>query len=177
MPMTLQHYVKAARRKHPNILAEVRAAYEVLGQVSKEHLESEISEWTTKPTFTVKVTVTKRKWQILVKYDGRTVGGKRFNWVDVGTGERGPNGEKYPIRPKKAKHLRFEVPFTPPAKTPASGPTNQLPPGVYYSGGIMHPGIWPRHFIQRLTDNLKDRNKSGGFRSVTEAAVKRGLRK
>lgn len=176
MPMKLVHYVKSAQRKHRKVVAEVKQAYERLGQNSVAWLYEQIPGWQSDPKFKYKVTMTRNRWQLAVYYNTRTRAGKRFNWADKGTGLRGPYQQSYPVRPKKQKSLKFTVPYN--AKTPPSGPTNQLPAGVYYSGGIeAHPGIWPRRITAKLYALMKARRTPGSFNSTTEAAVRRGLRK
>lgn len=176
MPMKLIRHPQSAKRKHPAIKAEVERTYHTLGKTIVTELMQEIADWGDKPTLTYKVVISNKRWSLTIKNDLRTSGGKKYQWADLGTGERSglPGRTAYDIRPKKAKMLKFVVPYN--AKTPPSGPTNQLPPGTYLAKKVTHPGIWPRKFMERKTNELKGR-KSGSFHAITEAAIKRGIRR
>lgn len=179
MSMKLERRPQAARRIHPEVLKEVRAAYHTLGEVSAQSMEDIVDDWDEPPVFDYKVTVTKKRWTLIIKYDKRTTGGKHFKWVDEGTGKYVPGGSEYVITSRyPGGKLSFDLPSMP--KTiPASGipsPSSQAPPGSFAMVSVVHPGIDPRHLSKPLYDLLKSRNP-GSFRNVTEAAIKRAFRR
>ncbi|KKN38128.1 hypothetical protein LCGC14_0756500 [marine sediment metagenome] len=180
MPMTLVRRPQAVRRIHPLVMKDMRVMYNVLGKAAVATLREEISGWVHQPVFKFEVSVTKRKWRLTVKWDGRTVAGKIYKWVSEGTGSRGddPAGETYFIYPKHANALVFGVPLV--TATEADG--GFIAPSAYWEEGtvitqkVTAPGIFPRHLGKDLYEHLKSR-KSGSFHNVTEASIKRSFRK
>lgn len=182
MTMTLVARPYAKRRMAPEVRRQVRQRLQVLGKVSIGVLEEDVRDWSEKPTFKAKVIVARKRWQLTLTYDKRTVGGKRYKWVTEGTGsynsETG-SGKSYIIEPRRQNGiLRYELPSL--TKTmPASGipsKSSQAAPGVVYAGAVEHPGIDPRKFEKPLLDHLKSRSP-GSFRNELEAAVKVAFRK
>jgi len=192
--MKLVHKPRSGRRQHTEILTEVRGAYKVLGNYIIDRLNQDVVAWSHKPAFKLQVVVNTKRWMITVKVDRRTKSGKIWTWVDEGTGERGddPSGKAYDIYPKKKKALSFLVPHVP--KTIPSVIKGLDIPGIVMTekGGLsagevesqnrvntqhVHaPGIRPRHFSKSLVDEMKQK-RPGSFKNVTEAAVKKGLRR
>ena len=144
-----------------------------------------MSDWEHRPRFWCRYAVGWKEWRVAFGFDGRTVAGRIYRWVDQGTGERHISGmgHSYVIVPKNAKALHFFTP-TPTKTTPGIrgiGPGivmqyNATPEEVF-TKKVVHPGIQPRDFSRTLRDMLNQRNRPGGFRSVTDAAVKRAMRK
>lgn len=180
MPMTMVKRPRAVRRIHPLVIKDMRLSYETLGKVAVGVLKDEVSGWDHIPEFTYTVSVGKKRWRLTLKWDGRTVAGKIYNWVSLGTGSRGddPAGETYMIYPKRAKALRFDVPLV--TVTQADGgfvaPSAGWEPGTIITGAVVAPGIYPRHLGKELYTHLKSR-KSGSFHNITEASIKRTFRK
>jgi len=183
MPLTLVRRPRSAKVQHGIIKEEVRKAYKKLAADTIATLKSDIDNWEHQPEFRSRVAVGDKLWYISVSYDTETESGKIYTWVDKGTGENAGRGGRYPIVPVEAMALSFYVP-TPIKTTPGVGGI----PGKVLSSGIgsqehiitkkvMHPGIRPRNFTKSLRTDLKQRAKIGGFRSVTEAAIKRGIHK
>lgn len=185
MPMTLVRRPRAARVQHEVILREVRTYYDRMGDDMIDRLQKDIATWDLQPKFRKKVSVSRKKWSITVAFDRRTKAGKVYNWVDKGTG-KGAGGSAYDIRPKrKGGVLSFMVPHKP--KSVASPISGYNVPGIVMASGnvqqenvitkkVTHPGITPRNFTLSLKNQMKDRNRPGGFKSVSDAAIKRGLR-
>lgn len=179
--MTLVTRPYAVRRMYPQVLQEVRKGYEDLAKIAIGVLEDNIAMFSDehKPTFTSKITVSKGKWQMVIKYDARTRAGKVYRYVDEGTGMAGGYREdRYVIRPKKAKALHFFTPFIPKTQGRSGVPpmSSLMPEAEHFRQAVLHPGIDPRHFNKELFEHLKSR-RPGSFRNVTEAAVKRGFRR
>lgn len=177
--MTLVRRPRAERRMHPVVMDEVANAYKILGKASIDTLNQDVADWEHKPEFKFVVEVKKKKWSFLIKYDKRTLGGKRYTWVNEGTGSYVEGGEPYIIEPKNPGGvLKYKLPSM--TKTlPYSGipsKSSQAPPGSVTRDFVEHPGIDPRHFDKPLMDHLKSRNP-GSFRNVTEAAIKRAFRR
>lgn len=184
MPLTLIRRPRSPRVLHDIIKEEVRTAYYTLGAEMIARLEKDIDDWAAKPDFQYRVEVGDKRWMVSIRYDKDTDIGRIYMWVDEGTAEAGGKGEKYPIVPVNAAALHFTVPNMP--KTRANVVAGM--PGIVWAHGhatiedvyrkkVMHPGITPRNFTKSLRDEYKQREKVGGFRSVTEAAIKRGIRK
>jgi hypothetical protein len=158
---------------------EVRTAYEELSRTSISKLNSNVSDWENKPKFKCAISVSNKNWTFKLGYDARTEGGKHYKWVDEGTGARG-GGEAYEIIPKKANSLVFIYP----PHIPKSMPIPPVPGLVKLGGPTLNKrkhvtalGIYPRNFSKELEKWMRNREQVGGFRSVTEAAIKRALRR
>ena len=180
--MKLLSKPKSPRRMHKHVLDTVEKAYqETLGKTITDRLVNNyLGAWEEVPKFSVETTVNEKRWEIRVKVDKRSKIGKIFGWVDKGTASRGLKGGKpYSITPhKQGGKLSFVAPIMP--KTFPSPPITGFPrrgtPTLQVRDEVMHPGIYPRNFSKDLSDEMKDRKRVGGFRSVTEAAVKRAFR-
>jgi hypothetical protein len=162
------------------IRSEVARAYDTLAQAAVQTLKDEIATWSHQPNITHKIDVTKKQWTLTIIIDEKSEAGKIYKWVSEGTGERSglPNRTAYTIRPKNAGALYFNLPATP-ASTGYNGevaPSTTADPGEFVMQEVHMPGIYPRHLGKDLYDHLKSR-RPGSFRNVTEAAIKRGLRK
>jgi hypothetical protein len=183
MPMRLMRRPRSPRVLHKIIRDEVRAAYHTLANAIIATLLRDIQSWSEQPEFKKYVAVGKQRWWISIKYDQTTKIGMIYYWVDKGTGERG-GGEPYDIFPVEADQLTFTVPHI-----PKTVPTEFGIPGivlqdfvsdsntVHTNAVLDHPGIFPRNFTQSLQDYYMYGRRPGGFRSVTDAAIKRGARK
>jgi len=182
MPMTLIRRPRSPRRLHKEILDEVRGAYQALAKDIMATLKNDVANWNEQPEFFSTVNVGTKRWFVSVRYNKETEIGQIYTWVDKGTGERG-GGQAYDIYPVNADALHFTVPHFP--KTVATGFGI---PGIVvqhaeatvsdvYTQHVTHPGIEPRNFTSSVRDYYGTRTRPGGFRSVTEAAVKRGARK
>jgi hypothetical protein len=161
----------------------VRDAYRKLCEDSIKTLKRDVAKWEHKPSFRYKVACGMKLWYIAISHDSGSEAGTIYTYVDEGTGKNAGHGGKYPIVPRNAKALTFAVP-TPTKTTPGVAGI----PGIVMAHGVMqrelisvkkvmHPGIRPRNFSKSLRKVLNDRNRPGSFKSVTDAAVKRGLRK
>lgn len=186
MPMTLVRRPRSAKRLHSIVRDEVRVSYKLLGDVAIKRLQLDIASWEDEPDFRAIVQVGTKQWRLRIAYDTTEMMGKIYKWVDEGTGERA-GGEAYEIFPKNADSLHFELPFEPKTVgSPLGGldiPGIVLAPGLgepvedVFVKSVLHPGIEPRHFTESLREYLSSRTRPGGFRSTTEAAIKRAQRK
>ena len=184
MPMTLIRRPRSPHILNAIVRDEVRDAYRKLCEDSIKTLKRDVARWEHKPSFRYKVACGMKLWYIAISHDSGSEAGTIYTYVDEGTGENAGHGGKYPIVPRNAKSLTFAVP-TPTKTTPGVA---GIPGTVMLQGKgmsrelvsvkkVMHPGIRPRNFSKSLRDQLNNRTRPGSFRSVTEAAVKRGLRK
>ena len=154
---------------------EIKAAYNVVGDDIVRDLNALLTGWSTKPKFQKKVFISPRQWRLEIRVDRRTRGGKRFTWSDKGTGLYGPKKARYPIRPKRAKALRFRVPHRPKTLAPGQAmPSGQAKTVVTQL--VMHPGIRPRKFTARTVKKYSNRMNRKGFYRRTENAARRGFR-
>lgn len=184
MPLTLIRRPRSPNVLHGIIKDEVRDAYKDLGSKIVQRLLQDIESWNGQPEFKVRVEVGNKKWYIAVSYDSTEGIGEIYRWVDEGTGEAAGHGGKYPIVPMNADVLKFEIPNNPKTVPDVGGfgvfgivlESGIVELGEVFAGKVMHPGIRPRNFTKSLKDDLKQRDRPGGFRSVTEAAIKRGKR-
>jgi len=180
MPLKLVHRPRVVRRVYPAVLNEIRNHYQALGVVSTQTLADEISSWEHQPEFYYEVKVTPGIWALKIKWNQKEKSGQIYGWVSEGTGVRGldPGGKEYDIVPKKAKALGFHLPMI--TKTYAASGTiapSALADSMDMRLQVVHaPGIYPRLFGKELYDHLRS-SKSGSFRNVTEAAIKRAFRK
>jgi len=167
-----------------NILQSVREEYVKLANDVVDELLNDIQGWKEKPRFTYYVAVSSNLWLVEIKMDARASISQIYRWVDQGTGLSGPRHSAYPIYPVQAKVLHFKVPHYPQTLPtgPVIGPRIVLGHGSSYQGDVFtykvtHPGITPRHFVKTITDKLKNRAWSGGFKARTDKAVKAGIRR
>lgn len=180
MPITMVRRPQAVRRLHPAVRKEIKATYDALGQAGTGVLREEVASWSNPPDFTYKVKISKKKWQLTITYNSKSKAGKIYDWVSLGTGERGddPAGKAYDITPKRSPVLIFPLPMVTKtmAVSGAIAPSAKAPPGIVFAGMVKAPGIYPRHLGENLYTHLKS-HKSGSFRNVTEAAIKRAFRR
>jgi hypothetical protein len=163
---------------------EVSQEYARIGQDIQGDLYAMLGpSWTHKPDITTKVTITKKRWQIQTKIDRRTKSGRIFWAVSAGTGIWGPKHRPYTIRPRRAKALRFKVPFRP-QTLPATAFTQRAralerkgPEETVYTQKVTATGIRPRNFHTRLRVRYNNRKWNGGFYQRSENAARRGMRK
>lgn len=157
---------------------EIKAAYNVVGNDVIRDLNAMIAGWSTKPKFQKKVFISAKRggqWRLEIRVDRRTRGGKRFTWVDQGTGLYGRRKRRYPIRPKRKKALSFRVPHRPKTLAPGQAmPSGQAKTVVTQL--VMHPGIRPRKFTARTVKKYSNRMNRKGFYRRTENAARRGFR-
>ena len=180
LDMKLVREPRSLKRMSGVVRKEVRKSYELLARAFITSVHSgPISTWTHKPSFSYKVTVSKRRYTLSIKYDGRTLGGRRFTWVDRGTGQYGLDGGKsYIIKARKKKALFYNLPTAMPKTMAFDGslaPSYTADEGSVVKNAVRHPGIKPRKLMENEIKLIKSR-KSGSFYNVTEAAIKRGLR-
>jgi hypothetical protein len=160
---------------------EVRASLNKLADTCIKKLAQDIDNWEEKPTFTKKVIVKPGEWAFEIHIKGNKKTKRLYGWVNEGVGVYGGKAALPDILPKrrnKTKTLGFSVPHQPkslPNPAVAGIPSNDTP-HFLRAKKVRHPGIYPRRFTETLTLWLKSR-APGAFRSVVEAAVKRGFRK
>lgn len=185
MPKPYMQLIRSPRsqtRKTDAVRREVAAAYRDLGERIAARAHQDVANWSVQPEFKVHVKVTKSRYLLEIKYDKRTEGGKRYYWIDQGTGQyaKSGKGSAYLITPKNPDGvLKYDLPTPMPKSNAADGslaPSYTAPPGTVTTKGVMHPGIKPRLFMDAFMADIKSR-KPGSFHNVTEAAIKRGLRK
>lgn len=183
MPMSLIRRPRAARMLQAEIVGEVTKAYDVLADNIIKTLQKDIASWEHQPVFSKTVRIRARRWAIEVRFDSESEEGKIYKWVDKGTGTWLPGGDYYDIFPVNADFLEFTIP-----EATKSVVTDFGIPGVVLQSAssepdfiktdhVSHPGIKPRNFTKSLMDYYKSRTRIGGFRSITESAIKRGNRK
>jgi hypothetical protein len=169
---------------HEHVLKVVDDAYQELGKVIIDRLVNvDLGAWDEVPTFKTETKVNTKRWEIRIRVDKRQQIGKIFGYVDKGTAARGDknvaSGKEYSITPKKkGGNLSFVAPLMP--KTFPSPGVAGFPrrgePHLQVRAEVLHPGIYPRNFSKNIYDEMKQREKVGSLRSVTEAAVKRAFR-
>lgn len=170
---------RSMKRITQSVQSEVRTAYEKLAVDSISKLNDNVENWENKPKFKSNISVSDKGWEFKLGYDGKTEAGMHYKWVDEGTGERGGR-EAYVIRPKRGKSLTFVYPPHQPKSIPippVPGLVKGGPAVIQNRKSVTAPGIYPRNFSKELEKFLKNREQVGGFRSVTEAAIKRAFRK
>lgn len=180
MPIRLVRHPRSLKRVHPLVRHEVSVAYAALAETVISLLLDEVADYSTKPEFEPNVSVGTKKWKFEIKLDKRKKANKLYVWQRDGTGPRANEPKPaFDIFPKKAPVLRYDLPSIPKIY-PDNGqiaPSSLAEPGTVYRGAVLdHPGIYPRNHGKKIVEKLKTRT-SGSFHNVTEAAIKRGLRK
>ena len=182
MPFELVRRPRSARRLHSIVRKEVRASYKTLAVFAVRRLEQDIEDWGEQPEFKTKVVVGMKRWSIRIDYDRESEIGEIYGWVDEGTGTYIGN-DAYEIFPVDADSLKFSVPYDPKTIPDLFGAglgivleAGDVQQDDVFAKRVLHPGIRPRNFTKSLQDFLKHPTKVGGFRSVTEAAIKRAFR-
>lgn len=169
----------SAKRRQIIVQEEVRKALADFSHVVMKRLNADVDNWDVKPEFNVKTTVSANTWKMEVKIDGRKTIGKIYGWIDDGVGEYGGKRPLPDIVPKRKKGtLGFIVPHSPKSLPNPSVPGIPSSESQHFvrAKSVRHPGIYPRSFTKTMVVWLKSK-ESGAFRSVLEAAIKRGLRK
>lgn len=182
MKMELVRSPRSQKRISKEIAEQLRVAYRTLGDVIISVANEDVADWEHKPEFRALISVTTKKYTLRVKYDGRTEGGKRYGWVGKGTAsyKEKRSGNPYVIRAKKPSGvIYYELPNMLPKTNAYDGSLAHSytdPPGVVVAKQVVHPGIKPRKFMEDYVLFLASR-QSGSFHNITEAAIKRGLRR
>lgn len=181
MPLKLVRRPRSANAAKTVIKKEVRAAWEATAKETIDMLKEDVVDWVEPPEFSYKITLGRDTWTFLIKYDKRTRGGMHYKFVDEGTAERGGKGPAYPIVAKNADVLAFYTPDYPKTAAvsggrPKTGQSTEGDQTLVLTEKVMHPGITPRKFTDSIRDKLKKRGPKG-FKNITDAAMKRGLRK
>jgi len=139
-----------------------------------EYFEDVVSDWRGKPRFRGTIGLRPDNIMLTVAPVVKEKMGKVFNWIDLGTGLYGPSGQRYPIRPKTAKMLRFR-PFylsrTKPIARAHVGPGIAIGKPVF-AKEVMHPGIKPRHFSREVRKKMRPQ-----FRRAIENDLRRAVRR
>jgi hypothetical protein len=183
MPIRLVRRPRSPRVLHSIIRTEVREAWKQLAADKIKVLQKDVYNWSLKPRFISKVTTGRVKWHFRISYDARTIAGRRYGYVDKGTSVKGGWSTKgYNIYPRKKKALAFDVPHLPKTTVVAEIPGLIIKHGKVVQEHVIakkvhHRGITPRHFTQSIHEELANRNNPKGLHMVTEAAIKRGIRK
>lgn len=182
MPLELVRRPRSGRRLHTTVRNEVRKSYRTLAAFAVRRLELDIDKWKDKPDFKTTVSVGTKKWLVKIEYDNESEIGEIYGWVDEGTATY-IGKDAYDIFPVNVDALKFTVPNNPNTIPDLFGgglgivlEAGNVQENEVFRKHVVHPGIRPRHFTTSLQEFLKDPTKVGGFRSVTEAAVKRAFR-
>ncbi len=184
MPVIMElKRVPRTRPMYRAMVDEVRKEYEHLADDIIDDLYQMLGTWVNKPKVKKRIVVGRKRWAISLRVDGRTKSGQIFNYVDKGTGLWGKRHREYPIRPVHAKALAFTVPYNP--KTLPPSYVTRLSRNVRAAGVpervvtqfVLHTGIRPRRFTERLKRKYGNRKESKGFYRRTENAARRGLRR
>lgn len=146
---------RLAIRQSNAVREAIRDEVKLIGDEVAEYFSDVVSDWDTKPKFSVRVTVNDKKIALNVVAVG--AGADRWRWISRGTGQWGPKRAKYPIRPKGDYPLRFRGGYS--AKTAAVAQHNV---GDGSRSGdwtstyeVMHPGIEPRKFEEESQNRIK----------------------
>lgn len=141
------------RRRDRDLRAAIKTELTVIVYEMRTHFRRVTARWKGKPGY---------KWVIRADRSeiGATFGptpnetGKRWHGIDYGTGRHGPKKRAYPIRPKRAKYLRFQTGYSPNTR-----PVARYNAGLKRATGpwaqkvfVLHPGIKPRHFTKDYVD-------------------------
>lgn len=179
MPLKMIRKPEAVKRTHPDVMNEVRKGYEALGKTCVAALSAEIEQlgWTIVPDFKYSVKVTVKRWYLSLTHDTKAMSGKIYDWVSEGTGERG-GGQAWIQQAPPGSFMAFDLPSVP-KSLPLSGnlpPSATADPARVVTATVVNKGIEPRNFGKGLYELLTSR-RPGSFHNVSEASVKRGLRK
>lgn len=160
-------------RKSKNIRAELRAEAQQTARDMANWLTIAVRDWRKKPRFAGRVTI--RPDYIEVKVDVAGTAKKIFGYVDQGTGKYGPQKQPYFIRPKTPGGvLTFQGGYS--ARTEAPAKIN-VGTGQHFGDWVskkevLHPGIKPRKFTEKVEEELNP-----DFQTRMENAVSRGIGK
>lgn len=119
-------------------------AAEELGDGAADRYKRATRTWRRSIRFEVVTDASSRGFEVLVGTDDQV-----FAWVDKGT--RVGKG-KYPIVPRYAKALRWfnRTPKTTPGALQSGH--GRILSGPHYAQGVMHPGIKPRRFTEKVEE-------------------------
>lgn len=148
--------------KEPNIDLAIRTQLKKEGSTLKGLYNRTVSTWKNKPDFTI---------EILAKYS-LEVGTENqiFEWVDKGT------RKNYPIPKNPLPYpLRFNSNFTPKTKPNVlkSFAGSSSPP-VVRPMQVIHPGIKPRNFSDKIKKSYERRFKENLDKAIRDAIAKGG---
>ena len=166
--------------------AAISREMEEIGKDTEGRLGKRVRNWTEKPTFYWRSLVTPgAKWLFEMRHKSGTEGGKRYNWVRLGTGLHGPKRAAYPIYPVNARVLRFTTPHSPktlaPGQSRPGGPKTVVFTTKVDKPGMTHPGIKPRNDTPGFPGNIRTEYfvntvRPNSFFQRIRRAGRRGLR-
>lgn len=175
---------RSQKRMTPLIAKEIELSHAHLGRTIVKEAEKDVRDWSDKPNFRVVVKSSRRRHSLTIKYDARTLGGRKYKWVDQGTAsyrKKGGGRKPYKIRPRKANGvIRYNLPSPMPKTSAADGslaPSYTANEATIIAKEVTHPGIKPREFMASYIKDSVQSRKPGSFYNVTEAAIRRGQRK
>lgn len=161
-------------RQDKSIRAELRAEMQQTGRDMQNWLTVVVRTWSNKPRFAYRVEIKPDLLRVWVDVAGSAK--EIFHYVDQGTGKWGPKKSEYPI-PKQVtpgKLLKFRTGYS-----PRTAPKAKITGGSGSANGpwvsteqVMHPGIEPRNFTDKVTEELNP-----SFERRIENAIRRGIRK
>lgn len=158
-------------RKQKNIRAAVRAEAQQTARDMANWLTVAVRDWKHKPRFAPRVTV--HPDYVEAKVDVAGTHKKIFWYIDQGTGKYGPDKQPYIIRPKTPGGLlKFQTGYS--ARTAAPAKIN-VGTGQHFgdwvsTGEVLHPGIKPRKFTEKVEEELQP-----DFYTRIENAVSQGI--
>lgn len=148
---------------------ELRTVVEDTSAELKFFFEGVVKDWTHKPKFRRKMTVTDKLIEGTVQAVGENK--KIWGYVDQGT-------KPHIIRPKRASVLKFQLGYDPRTRPgagntpPQSGGSGKASGDVVFRHEVHHPGTKARQFAKWFEANL-----SPSFQYRVENAIKRAARR
>lgn len=147
------------------------------GKDMQREFKKVVSDWRTKPRFTIKSTFSDRDMTVTVEPEGNSKVGNIWRWIDKGTGKYGSKHAPYLIRPKPSNAsglLKFRTNYSPRTVPIAKfGQGSGSASGEWRSAKvIIHPGIKAREFTKKISDDLNP-----SFKQRIDNSIRRAIRR
>lgn len=143
--------------------------------VEKE-FKKDVRGWVNEPEILHRLDVRGRTYNLSGSVDHLTDSGRIYWWVSRGTGREGPKGQSYPIAAVNVPSLIFDVPYKPITYPPMGlGYNPNAPPRTINTKFLMHSGIRPRKFHERIQKYVNDPSNRKGLIQVTQDAYLRAF--
>lgn len=169
--MKLERRPTSASRITANVQQQVKVSYTSLAKDIVKDVRAKFAYFSKPPTFRYYVRISNVRYAIEITLPLDSFSNKKAKWINDGT-------QPHIITGRNGNRLFFKLPAT--IQTiPADGNVAKSvtgDPGRYAPFSVEHPGISPRYFIQDAVNKYKGR-RPGSFYNVTEAAIKRGIRR
>lgn len=166
------------------IAREVRQEMKVVADEVAKKLQNTTTGWSESPKFTPKVSgeiANSKTAQIVATFTmkGSKKAIQKWKWVDEGTAVRGGKGGPYLIKskrinPRSRQPYRLPIQKYSPRTKPGRGLPKSTGPGkkygdVRYFQSVMHTGIAPRKFTERIVESLRGTGKTSAHSRISRA--------